>query len=68
MRLNDGERHILRLVAAGKDDENGWAKVSAPVFPLVNQMPKELVEIEQVEAGGGRARLTQEGTVVLKWL
>ena len=47
-------------------DEEGWARVSKAVMPLMLKMPFELVEVESVgEDGNGRARLTDEGHDVL---
>jgi hypothetical protein len=59
-KLDAGNKHLLKLVMKGADD-TGWAPVSKPVFPLVEAMPKELIELEPVGEGRGRARLTQQG-------
>ncbi len=64
-KLNISERHILRLVRKGQDFE-GWAKVSAQVWPFVKAMPRELVTAEKTETGG-RAKLTVAGEVILDW-
>lgn len=70
-KLDAGQKHLLRLVVEGADAE-GWAPVSKPVFPLVEKLPRELVELEQVgDEGRGRARLTEEGAGLMSamaWL
>ena len=71
IKLDDGQKNLLRLVVRGADAE-GWAPVSKPVFPLVERIPAALVELERVgEEGRGRVRLTQEGEKVvdaMAWL
>jgi hypothetical protein len=73
MKLDSGQKHVLRLIAKGQQCADGWAPVSAAVYPVVKStMPAELVEHEPVGAEGrGRARLTAEGEAVLnamEWL
>ena len=63
--LNPGQKHLLTLVNKGADAD-GWAPVSAPVFPLVKSLPSELVELEPIgDDGRGRARLTAAGNGLL---
>jgi hypothetical protein len=64
-KLDNGERHFLRLIAKGQEKYGGWAKVSKPLYPLVQKMPVELVEHEPRDDGCGRARLTQRGAAIL---
>lgn len=65
--LTSQQKHLLFLVNKGAD-ESGWAKVSKLLFKLVLETaPAELVEVEGSSESGGRARLTEEGKVVLKW-
>ena len=70
-KLDAVQKHLLRLVVEEADSE-GWAQVSKPVFPLVEKIPSELVEIEAVgDEGRGRARLTTEGEslmAAMAWL
>lgn len=69
MKLDSGKIHLLNLVVIGKGLD-GWTPVSAPVFPLIKNMPRELVELEATEVGG-RARLTREGNnliAAMEWL
>jgi hypothetical protein len=65
-KLDAGQKHMLRLVMMEADAE-GWAPVSAPVFPLIAKtMPPELVELEAVgDEGRGRARLTDAGANIM---
>ena len=71
-KLDDGQKHFLRLIEKGQACPDGWAPVSKAVFPLVNAMPTELVELHSVgDDGRGRARLTSEGQAILNamaWL
>lgn len=71
IKLDGGQKHLLRLVVKGADAQ-GWAPVSAPVFPLLEKMPAALIHTERVgDDGRGRARLTAEGEGVIsamKWL
>lgn len=70
-KLDSGQKHLLRLIVEGADSE-GWATVSKPVFPLVEKLPSELVDLEAVgDEGRGRARLTTEGEslmAAMAWL
>lgn len=66
-KLSGGDKHFLRLIARDASNE-GWAKVSAQVMPLVEKMPPALVEIDK---DGMRIRLSQEGKDVVNamaWL
>lgn len=70
-KLDGGEKHFLRLISEGQARHGGWAKVSKPLYPLVAEMPSELVEREPLPEGGGRARLTPRGEALLEamaWL
>jgi hypothetical protein len=62
---------MLRLIKMEIND-SGWAPVSAPVFRLLDGLPKELIEYESVEINGrGRVRLTDAGQNVvnaMEWL
>lgn len=72
-KLDSGQKHLLKLVIKGASaDAEGWAPVSNLVFPLVENLPSELVELEAVgDEGRGRARLTTEGEslmAAMAWL
>lgn len=70
-KLDAGQKHLLRLVVKGTDSE-GWTQVSKPVFPLIEKLPSELVELESVgDEGRGRVHLTTEGEslmAAMEWL
>ncbi len=70
-KLNPGQKHFLNLISRNANEE-GWAPVSAPVYPLVAKMPGELVELERVgDEGRGRVRLKPAGQEILnamEWL
>lgn len=66
--LDSRHRNLLRLIerSAGID---GWAPVSAKVYPLLSCLPPELATVEPVGTEGrGRASLTEIGRTVLKWV
>ncbi len=65
--LTDGQKHLLRLIRKDQNEE-GWAKVSKVVWPVVIQLPPELVDYEGEPEEGGKARLTGDGNIVLDWL
>lgn len=63
MKLDDGQKHLLRL--ALKDaDADGWAKVSSIVWPLVSKLPDDLIEKRPSDTGG-HVRLTGRGKAVV---
>ena len=70
-KLDGGQKHLLRLIVQGAGAD-GWAPVSAPVFPLMEKVPQALIELERVgDEGRGRVRLTTEGDGVINamaWL
>lgn len=65
-KLDSGQKNFLRLIEKGSD-EDGWALVSATLFPITQKtMPPALVELERVgDEGRGRARLTEQGRNLL---
>lgn len=59
--------HFLNL-ARNKVEEDGWSPVSAHVWPLLKDVPQELLERSpDVATGGGRCRLTHDGEIILKF-
>lgn len=61
-KLDAGQKHLLTLVAKGQNCPDGWAPVSKQVYPLLESMPKALVELHHIgNEGRGRARLTDKG-------
>ena len=70
MKLDSGQKHFLTLIHRDKK-KDGWTSVSKAVLPLVYQMPEELREVETLENGTGRVRLTVKGQEVhdaMAWL
>jgi len=47
-------------------DAEGWATVSAMVWPLVEKLPFSLIELQKTD-DGGMIRLTHDGEVVMNW-
>jgi len=72
MKLSDSQKHFIRLVA--KDSgEDGWTRVSDVVMRGMKASkdfvpPKDLAEIEPLESGRGRARLTERGKTILDYI
>lgn len=70
-KLSSGQKNLIRLVVKGSGPD-GWAPVSAALYPLVESIPGNFVELEKVgDLGKGRARLTQEGhslVEAMEWL
>lgn len=63
-KLEPQHKRVIELIVRDRDAE-GWASISALLFPVISQnMPSELVEFEKLEKGG-RARLTAQGESVL---
>lgn len=61
-----GHRHLLRLVQRDSGSD-GWTPVSSIVFPLMQAVPQDLLELEQDAPGaGGRARLTEKAHSVME--
>ena len=54
------------MVAKEQNSADGWAPVSKPVYPVLQTMPPELVELQPWgDDGRGRARLTPAGQNLL---
>ena len=54
------------MLIAKDADADGWATASSVVWPLVADLPSDLVELEPV-GDAGRARLTDIGAAVLSY-
>ncbi len=67
-KLDSGHKRIMTLIQRDADAD-GWTKVSNTLFPYIQQnMPSELVILyPALQGGGGKAKLSYEGTIVLKW-
>jgi hypothetical protein len=61
--LTNGDKHLMRLMHRDKNTD-GWTKVSQQVWPLVERLPKELVELHPE---GGFAKLTEAGETIVLW-
>ena len=67
MKLDAGQKHILKLIARDKK-EDGWTPVSSFLYKtLSTDIPNELATFEQLEVGG-RAKLTDRGIALLESL
>lgn len=62
-KLSHGQKHLLRLMLKDKQPD-GWAKVSTVIWPLIENLPRELVELHP---DGGFAKLTDAGETVVLW-
>jgi hypothetical protein len=63
-KLSCWQKHVLGLIAKDKNLETGWTKVSKTVYPLVQQIPHNLVEFQDLDDSKW-ARLTTRGKSVL---
>jgi hypothetical protein len=59
---------LLRLTRKGMNENDGWAKVSKIVWPVIDAMPCDLIERQRHEDGSGLARLTARAEVLLDYL
>lgn len=66
--MDDKLRNLLHLVKRSPSDAEGWRKVSAPIWPLVEALPPDLVTLEPSPDGGGRMRPTDRGQAVIDYL
>ena len=67
MELDSGQKHFLRLAQAeGGKAPDGWAKVSAAVWPLMESLPSDLIELKPSN-DGGFARITDQGSAILMY-
>lgn len=66
MTLTPSQKHLLNLTRNGKA-EDGWTPISATVFPVMKDLPADLITVEASIIGGGRAILTKRGEAILDW-
>jgi hypothetical protein len=66
MMLAEKDRNFLRLVIRSPDRGDGWRSVSSHCWPLVEAFTAE--ELLEVDAEGGRVRLTEKGMTVAEYL
>lgn len=64
--IDHDQKHLMRLILRDRG-EDGWAKVSQLVWPLVSSIPDALVEKKPTE-DGGFVKLTHDGETVLAWM
>lgn len=68
MNLSSGQLNILRLTAKEQEKhEDGWAHVSRVVWPMLADIPVELLRRVQEPDGGGWASLTDAGNIVIRY-
>ena len=65
-KLTYNEKVLLVLIRKSQNHE-GWAGVSSMMFPLVEKLPKELIELKTNEAGGW-VKLTEAGNTIVNYL
>ena len=69
MALSKADDALLRLLLRSPDRGEGWRTVSKPLWRLVESFgAKELLEIESSDAGGGRARLSERGLIIVDYI
>lgn len=62
--ITETAKDTLRLLGRSPKDADGWAKVSAVVWPLLADCPAEFMDREGGSANGGRARFTEKGQII----
>lgn len=69
MKLTGKQVDIIRLIMRSRSLDDGWRKVSDPVWPLIEgaHMPEDLVEVRRSD-GERFVRLTPNGVVVATYL
>ena len=71
MSLTPNQKHLLRLIVKGADEE-GWAKISKMLWEFVSNTligMEELVELRpDKENDGGYGRITTTGKTVMKYI
>jgi hypothetical protein len=65
-KVTDDQKIMLRLIERSRDTEDGWRKVSDPLWRhVVEQSHSDLVELDHENK---RVRFSQEGVTVMKYL
>lgn len=62
---------IQRTMDRPQDMEDGWCKVSGPIWRLFDDVPAELIERRQPRSDGkdgGYVRLSERGAILMKYL
>jgi len=67
-KLTEKQIQTFHLLQRSPRDGDGWAVVSKVVWPLLNNMPDELIEKEIGGDSYGRVRLTETGLKVVSYL
>lgn len=67
MKLKSNQLEMVRLYNRSVKDVEGWTNVSAVIWPLISDLPKELFDIEG-DANGGRVRANELGSMVIPYL
>ncbi len=71
MAITDQTKSFIALIQRSPKDDEGWASVGKMLTPItqkeVNAHP-ELYELELLDAGTSRIRLTETGHTVRKYL
>lgn len=61
---NDRVKGLLALIERSPDQGEGWRNVSGTCWPLIVNMPDDLVQIDH---DNRRIRMTKEGHAVLRY-
>lgn len=65
MKLLPSELAMLRLAMKGADTE-GWARVSAMLWPHFSKLPADLV-VKRPDGNAGHVKLTEGGSALVKY-
>lgn len=65
--LEDKQIQTMKLINRSPDRGEGWRSVTKVCWPLLKNVPTELIEREQAEDGSGRVRFTEKGQVIVEF-
>ena len=57
----------LKLIERSPDIGEGRRTCSGVLWPLITQLPSQLIELQPSEEGGGKVRMTSQGLEVLTY-
>ena len=68
MQLTEKQKQALKLILRSPTIGLGWRKCSAICWPLLDQIPAELIERQGSYEDGGVVKLTRVGEIVAGYL
>ena len=65
--LTNKQIQTMKLINRSPDKGEGWRTVSSVCWPLLKDVPDELIEKERFEDGSGRVRFSHEGQTIMNF-